>query len=163
MCLTLIALINILHYYAIGDNAWKPNTLKSRLQPYFRQAFSYNLNYSQNGKFRYRERILDVESRPVGTAFEDSSYAYKHKNALFITIDVFYQKSPREQIGDAGTVTGQVQGRHLEWFGRILDAGRKHPDVRHIFVQGHLPVLYPVRKSKSSGMYMDNLENSDFW
>ena len=104
-----------------------------------------------------------MPSRPIGTDFEDSSYAYIHKNVLIVTMDIFYQKSPSENIGMAGTVTGQVNDEHLNWFNKVLSAGRNHTDVKHIFVQAHFPVLFPVRKSKNSGMYMDFLEESDFW
>ena len=151
------------NFCATGDNPWRPRSLKSRLQPNFRETFARNLNYNQRGQFRFQKSILGVSSSPTGTDFEDSSYALIHKNVLIITIDVFYQESPWNAINMKDTVTGQVNGAHLQWFNQVLLAGRNHPDVKHTFVQGHFPVLYPVRKTKSSGMYMQYQEESDYW
>ncbi len=73
-----------------------------------------------------------------------------------------YQKSPKVDAGTSGTVAGIIEGEHLKWFKSILEEGQKQPDVNFIFVQGHFPVLFPVKRVKSSGIYMESDETSDF-
>jgi len=77
-----------------GDNSWLVNSTTSWLQPQFGETFSRNFNYNPYGKFRFTDSVLDVTSRPVGTQFEDSSYALIHKNALIVTIDIIDQEFP---------------------------------------------------------------------
>ena len=110
--------------------------MKSKLQPEFRQTFANNFNFNYDGEFIYNTPIGGVPSRPFGTDFEETSHAHIHRNVLIVTIDVLYQKSPSEEIGPAGTVTGAVNGEHLKWFDQILEAGGKDPFVKHIFVHG---------------------------
>lgn len=145
-----------------GDNPWKANTSKSYLQPDFMGTFGDNINHGIDNEFLYDGQIGEASSRPFGTAFEGTSYAHVHKNTLIVTVNVLYQEDPEKTISDTGTVTGSINGAHLEWFEQILEEGQDHPDVKHIFVQGHFPALFPVRKVQSSGIYMDGHDESDF-
>ena len=43
---------------------------------------------SENYSF-FTDDIDGVPSRPVGTPFEGTSFAYRHRNALFISVDAF--------------------------------------------------------------------------
>jgi len=149
--------------HELGDNSWEKDSNKSTLQPQFREAFTSNFNFDYDGNPKYTESIGSVSSRPIGTVYENSSYAYIHLNTLIVTVDVLFQESPSVEIGAYGTVTGQVNSEHLTWFKSVLEEGNGLSAVKHIVVQGHLPVLYPVRKTSSSGMYMDNHEKSGFW
>ena len=56
-----------------------------------------------------------------------------------------------------------MNGEHLQWLDNVLGEASQLSEVKHIIVQGHFPVLFPVKKTKSSGMYMDQHEDSDFW
>jgi hypothetical protein len=136
--------------------------MKSILQPEFRKTFSDNINYDFNGNFLYSKDIGNLSSIPFGTIFEGTSHAYINRNTLIVTINVLDQQSPKKDIGETGTVTGRVSGAHLDWFDSILREGRRNNVVKHIFVQGHFPVLFPVRKVQSSGMYIDDHDNSPF-
>ena len=79
-------------------------------------------------------------------------------------MDVLHQQSPSDRLGEDGSITGQVTGDHLEWFDSILQAGQNRTQVKHMIVQGHFPALFPVRKIKSSGIYMKkDGTNSKFW
>ncbi len=150
--------------HEVGDNPWPVGNAVSAHQAEFRQAFAKGFNIKpEDGKFRYDKPIGKAPSRPMGTKYEETSFAYQHKNVLFVTVDVFYQEDPEKQIGPQGSVTGTVVGRHLEWFDQVLSEARKDPGIRHIFVQAHLPVLQPVRRVNSSGMLMDREMESDFW
>ena len=150
--------------HELGDNPWPPGTAVSRCQPQFRKAFAkvFNIN-PDNGEFIYDKPIGEAASRPLGTKYETTSYAYQHKNVLFVTVDVFHQEDPDKKIGMQGTVTGAVTGKHLAWLDHVLSEARKDANIKHIFVQSHLPVLQPVRRINSSGMLMDGEMESDFW
>jgi hypothetical protein len=149
--------------FPLGDNPWSEGSAKSKLQSEFRKTFTNNFNLSYDGSHRFNSSIGEVPSRPINTIYSGTSHAYIHKNALIVTVDVLYQKNPYAVIGKKGTVDGQVTGPHLDWLDNVLKAGRNLPQVKHIFVQGHFPVLHPVRKNKSSGQLMTNNEASEFW
>ena len=138
----------------------------------FRRALAKELNEvedeSGNRSFKYTDPIGNANSRPLGTIYEDTSYAYVHKNALFITIDVYHVLeenyfSRKQGQGGSGAVTGTVVGDHLKWFENVLVEADKDDSIKHKFVQAHLPVVEPVRKINSSSMAFDKGANSDFW
>ncbi len=150
--------------HEVGDNPWPLGTAVSKHQAEFREAFSNVFNMDPDGgHFRYDKPIGKAPSRPLGTKYEATSYAYQHKNVLFVTVDVFHQEDPDKQIGMQGSVTGAVVGKHLAWLDHVLSEARKDSSIKHIFVQSHLPVLQPVRRINSSGMLMDDEMESDFW
>jgi hypothetical protein len=60
-------------------------------------------------------------------------------------------------------VIGTVVGEHLQWLEEVLSEARKDAGIKHILVQSHLPVIYPVRKVNSSGMLMDDGIENPFW
>ena len=150
--------------HEVGDNPWPPGTAVSKHQAEFREAFAnvFNVN-PDGGQFIYDKPIGEAASRPLGTKYEATSYAYQHKNVLFVTVDVFHQEDPDKKIGMQGTVTGAVTGKHLAWLDHVLSEAGKDASIKHIFVQAHLPVLQPVRRINSSGMLMDGEMESDFW
>ena len=86
-----------------------------------------------------------------GTAFY-----WVHKNALFVSVDVF-EKGKSNQ----GEIAAGVTDKQLEWFDNILNKYR--PKVDHILVMGHTPILRPVRTFSSSGMLTVKGRDSDFW
>jgi len=150
--------------HEVGDNPWPAGSAVSRYQPQFRETFAKSFNYSSNkSSFKYTNKIGSADSRPLGTKYEDTSYAYQYKNVLFITVDVFHQQDYQTAIGEQGTVTGTVVGPHLLWLESVLSEAGKDTSIKHIFVQAHLPVIYPVRKVSSSGMLIDDGEDNDFW
>jgi len=155
-----------------GGNPWNPNTTHLRVQPQFRETYQRNFNRdTQTGQFLFSEPIGSSPSRPLGTPFENTSYAYRYKNALFITLDAFrliddytqkfWDKSTGR--GGQGAVTCTIDGKHLDWLENVLKEARRDLTIKHIFVQAHVPVLQPVRKVNSSGQFMDDAEKSEFW
>ncbi|NQY62802.1 MAG: metallophosphoesterase [Alteromonadaceae bacterium] len=150
--------------HEVGDNPWPVASDVSKYQAEFRESFANAFNYSTDGStFKYSDKIGSADSRPLGTIYENTSYAYQHKNVLFVTMDVFHQQDYKTAIGEEGTVTGTVVGPHLTWFETVLSEARKDATIKHIFVQSHLPVIYPVRKVSSSGMLIDNGVDNPFW
>lgn len=156
--------------HEIGGNSWgQQNKRKLDALPAFHSTFTkwYN-THPTTDQFLFPKPIGSVPSRPLGTKFESSSYAYKHKNALFITLDGFKQLPEpfidrKHGTGGEGVITCTVDGEHLKWLRKILRAAKKDNSIRHIFVQSHLPVIQPVRKVACSGQFMDNGEESAFW
>ena len=125
---------------------------------------------NKKGEFLFRKSIGTVSSQPLGTAQEKTSFAYRHKNVLFITVDAFQRVYPKKNvldrrhgIGGEGGVRCTVEGDHLAWFENVLREARKDKSIQHVFVQAHLPVLQPIRKVQSSGQFFDKAENSQFW
>ncbi len=150
--------------HEMGDNPWPAGSAVSRCQPQFRESFAKEFNFNPDGgRFLYEKPIGAAASQPLGTKHENTSYAYRHKNVLFVTVDVFHQEHPDKNIGDEGSVTGTVVGDHLEWLDHVLAEARKDASIKHILVQSHLPVIYPVRKVNSSGMLMDDGVENPFW
>jgi hypothetical protein len=86
-----------------------------------------------------------------GTAFY-----WVHKNALFVSVDVF-EKGKSNQ----GEIAAGVTGEQLEWFEKVLS--ENGPKVDHIVVMGHTPILRPVRTFSSSGMLTVQGRDSGFW
>lgn len=137
--------------------------MKSKLQPEFRKALGNAFNLDYNGESRYKATIGTAPGRPIGSKYSETAYAYLHKNTLIVTVDPFYQESPEKEIAPSGTVAMRITGDQLVWLDNVLGEGRKLNAVKHIFVQAHVPVLHPVRKTRSSGQMMEKEENSDFW
>jgi len=149
--------------HELGDNPWPVGSAVARCQPQFREAFAREFNTAPDGSFLYQASIGTATSRPVGTPYERTSYALRHKNVLFVTVDVFHQEDATKVMGDQGSVTGTVTGKHLTWLDNVLGEARKDASIKHIIVQAHLPVIYPVRKVNSSGMMMDGGPDCAFW
>ena len=128
------------------------------------------MNQDENGSFLFNKKIGSADSRPLNTPYALTSYAYVHKNALFVTVDAFYQV-PGEKTyfnkelssGGEGVVTCTVTGSHLAWFENVLKEANKDASIKHIFVQAHVPILQPVRKIDCSGQFLNEAKVSDFW
>jgi hypothetical protein len=157
--------------HELGGNGWSPSSSKVRSLPQFRQGFIDEFNRDMEGNFRFQESIGNATARPLGTKFKETSFAHRHKNALFITIDAFHVVGQGEDpfldrkdgLGGEGIITCTVQGKHLDWLEEVLSEAQINRSINHIFVQAHLPILQPVRKVACSGQFMDGAENSNFW
>lgn len=78
--------------HELGDNYWEAGGSKLASLPYFREAFSNSFyGYGDNGKLKYMNSIGNADSRPKGTVFEGTSFAYQHENVLFVTVDVYQE------------------------------------------------------------------------
>jgi len=157
--------------HEIGGNGWgKGDVRHMEALPVFRSSFAkwYNTDYTTGKLLQLRERIGPVYSRPHGTQFENTTYAYQHKNVLFITIDAFKQMPDAlfdraHGVGGEGVITCTVDGTHLAWFEQILKEARNNGSISHIIVQAHVPVIQPIRQVACSGQFMDYGEKSAFW
>jgi len=155
--------------HELGGNSWRPNSTKVNSLDEYRQGFAEGFNkIPKTGVFRFRKPIGLAPSRPMNTPFQGTSYAYRHKNVLFITLDAFVKMSDiyidrKHGLGGEGMLTCTMEGKHLVWFESVLKEARKDDTIKHIIVQAHLPIIQPVRKVSCSGQFMDRGEESAFW
>ncbi len=124
--------------HEIGDNPWKSDK-KLNAVKYYKKAFANHLGMPRNGPDHMK-----------GTAFW-----WRHKNVLFISVDVFESGQSNQGFIKAG-----VSGVQLQWMEEAL---MQNNEVDHKIVLGHTPVLGPVRKWSSSGLMVKEGRNSDFW
>lgn len=141
----------------IGDNDWAANQDKAFLVPTHKQQWAKHFTLDANGNPLFA-------IRPVGTAFENTAYAVRHKNVLIVTVDVFRQDDPAVSIdSNTGSVRNDVIGEQLAWLDSTLASAAVDPQIDHVIVQGHVPVLGPVRKQNSSGLMLRGGGDSEFW
>jgi hypothetical protein len=133
--------------HEIGDNPWPSGSFKLAAVPTFKNAWADAFTRTATGGHRYR-------ARPVGTAAEDTAYAVRIANTLIVTVDVF-------RLGKDGVDVTVADGQ-LRWLDRLLSRARRN-GVQNIIVQGHTPVLGPVRSRHSSDLMMDGGDDSEFW
>lgn len=147
----------------VGDNKWGPHGADAKTDSLtqFRDSFVHAL-YKDPNTAEYifiNDGIGNTHPTPYGTDYEYTSFSHRHKNVLFITVDVFHEVSNYDYfdrsngLGGEGIITGDVTGLHLEWFEEVLIEARKDSSINHIIVQAHLPILQPVRTVHSSGMF----------
>ncbi len=122
----------------VGDNPWPEG--KAELVPHFKAKFR-----------EYMKMPLNGPDHMKGTAFW-----WKHRDVLFICVDVFEEGDGRRQ----GKVNTQVTGKQLAWLEQVLQENR---DAQHIIVMGHTPILGPVRKWSSSGLMLSGGRESPLW
>ncbi|GFH57818.1 hypothetical protein CTEN210_14294 [Chaetoceros tenuissimus] len=157
--------------HEIGDNGWQPKSDHTNSLGQYHKGFVESLYLDPtSGEYIYKNlKLGNTHITPYGTPFEYTSFAHVHKNILFVTMDVFKQVSSSlfqktsGGIGGNGVVTADVDGDHLKWLEDILREGSNNPSIKHIFVQGHVPVITPVQRSASSSMTFDRQEESNFW
>lgn len=102
-------------------------------------------------------QILDQHGMPQNGPehLKGTAFWWKHKNVLFISVDVFESGE-----SDQGFIKAGVTGEQLSWLIEVLDANK---DVDHRIVMGHTPILGPVRKWSSSGLMIKEGRQSEFW
>ncbi len=139
----------------VGDNPWGVDEDKSYLLGTYRSVYASHVTQSQ-GISRYG-------NRPLGTPYADTAYAFKYRNVLLVTVDVFHQRDPSTELSSEGTVAFEIEGGQLDWLKQVLAQGRGDSSVAHIIVQGHVPVLGPVRAQSSSRLMLAGGPASPFW
>jgi hypothetical protein len=148
--------------HEIGDNPWPRGSEATITLPVFRQGFANHFTLkSPFGESRFEKPIGNAPPRPIGTIYEHTSNAIQYKNVLFITLDVFRYDGKDIILGEEGLVCGDITGKHLEWLGNVLMEAQNISSIKHIVVQAHLPIIYPVRKYASSGMIMSGDKNNN--
>jgi hypothetical protein len=143
--------------HELGDNNWSAGGARSRMVPTYKEAFSRWFTQVPAGASSGTPRYA---SRPIGTVYENTAYAFQHNNVLMVMVDEFRQDDPSTSLGANGSVLPTVDNGlastttddQLAWLQGVLAAGRADPTVDWIIVQGHMPVLRPVRVRNSSNL-----------
>jgi len=132
--------------HELGDNPWRVGSFKLDAVPTYKRVWAEKFTRTPTGHRFAR--------RPVGTPFEDTAYAVRIANTMFVTVDVF---RPTQQ-----GVRLTVDGGQLRWLDKVLGNARRS-GVEHIVVQGHIPVLPDVRRRHSSALTMPGGAETLFW
>lgn len=142
----------------IGDINWPTTLDKSMLVDDFKSAWAKHFTRLEDGSPRYAER-------PEGTPFEDTAYAFKHKNMLVLSADLFNYDGGNELDPTRGAVAFDVTADQIQWIDEVFTATAADPEIEYLVVQGHLPVITPVRFQdfQSFNLGLDGGETSAFW
>ena len=157
----------------VGFNVNNQDKLFSSI-PSYRKGWVDSFMKTANGdNFKFNSNIGSTPSRPIGTDFEGTSYAYRYKNSLFIVVDVFRtidnENGAENYIdrengyGGEGAITCTMDNDHILWFESVLKAARSDESIKHIFVEAHVPIQHPVRKVNCSGQFLDDQAKSQLW
>lgn len=135
--------------HEIGDNDWDadgPN-------PY--SAFKHDaFRVFKNTFARHIVTPGGYAMRPRGAARRTAYATYLDPEVLLVSVDVFRRTDRR--------VVPQLDSDQLVWLGRVLRRARAR-GTDWILVQGHTPVLGPVRERSSSGLMYRRGADSAFW
>ncbi len=125
-------------YIAPGDHEYGDDQglRKMNLVPVFAEQFTSIFDFPQNGPEHKKER----------------AYSFARENLAVITVDTF------EDAGDHMSMT--VSGEQLEWFMKTLES---YQDKEFIIVQGHVPVIGPVKSKNSSANMLEGGPETGFW
>lgn len=128
-----------------GDNPWTAS--KRRLAPVFQQQFARYFTRTPSGRPRFPDH-------PAG---EHAGTAYAFRPApdvQVVTIDPFDITPGHDRI--------RVDRQQLQWLTRVLRKAQQD-GVRWTFVQGHVPILQPVRSRGSSELNYPGGARSRLW
>ena len=129
-----------------GDDPW--GRTKGSLARSFERAYRRHLG-------RLPEQGLTAPvSRPPGI-HHDSAYAVRPSpDVQLVTLNVFDIAADRHRI--------RVDDAQMRWLRQVL-AKAKRDGVRWTIVQGHTPILWPVRVRGSSGLHYEGGRSSQLW
>lgn len=128
-----------------GDDPW--------LRPKRERARDFERKYADH-LGRLPERYAKRVSRPNGV-HHDTAYALRPRpDVQLVTLNVFDITPQRQRI--------QVDAAQMRWLRNVL-AKAKRDGVTWVIVQGHTPILWPVRVRGSSGLHYDGGEKSELW
>jgi 3',5'-cyclic AMP phosphodiesterase CpdA len=128
-----------------GDNPWTVS--KRRLAPVFQQQFARYFTRTTAGRPRFRDHPNGVHA---GTA-----YAFRPApDVQVVTIDPFDIGPDRARL--------RVDRQQLRWLVGVLRSAQED-GVRWTIVQGHLPILEPVRSRGSSELHYPGGSRSRLW
>jgi len=146
-----------------GDNPWPVNSVRAKEFPYYREAFANAFNKDENGHTLYNGNIGSIPQRPLGTQYENTSYAMIHKNVMFVSLDVFRYENQQKKLGKEGVISSELSDDQALWLDNVLTAGHALKEIEFIVVQSHFPIKLPIFQNRSSGMTIERYENSNLW
>jgi len=137
--------------HELGDNPWPADSpgygrFKHRAFGTFLSAFGDALT-TEDGRPRFA-------SHPKGPSHRAAYSVRLAPEVLLVTVNVF-------QRTDADIVP-KIDDQQLAWLDKVLTRADED-GVDWVIVQGHTPVLGPVRAKGSSGLFYENGADSEFW
>jgi hypothetical protein len=152
-----LPMIGCIGDHEMGDNDWPVNDIKSQLANEFRGAFSTHFTRDDAGRLLY-------PLRPQSGDFAQTSFGLRWRDALFLSIDVFFQQDPGVSIHPATkTIRADMDATHLAWVDETLANRAGDSDIQLAVAMAHTPILAPVLKQSSSGMLYWKRDASDLW
>jgi len=150
----------------IGDNNWKVGSTKAQSVTTMKAAFSdalvdplfAGLNSSEEA---VNDPWADIRFSPGDTS--GTSFIYQQNNVLFLTVDMFHFEGANTKLGPNGAVKLEFTKQDIAWIQQVLDRADGDASVDHVIIQGHSPVLGPVKSSRSSALTLKRAEFSAFW
>jgi hypothetical protein len=128
-----------------GDNPWTVS--KRRLAPVFQEQFARYFTRTPSGRPRFRDHPKGLHA---GTA-----YAFRPAPEVqVVTIDPFDITPARART--------RVDRQQLRWLVGVLRSAQRD-GVQWTIVQGHLPILEPVRSRGSSELHYPGGARSRLW
>jgi len=128
-----------------GDDPW-PSAKRGRARDFERQYADHMGGLPE----RYAKKV----SRPKGI-HRDSAYALRPRpDVQLVTLNVFDITPQRQRV--------QLDPAQMRWLRNVL-AKAKRDRVPWVIVQGHTPILWPVRVRGSSGLHYDGGASSELW
>jgi hypothetical protein len=145
---------------AVGENdlgraPWPPTFDKAQLVDELKSVWGEHLTRLPGGLPRYADR-------PVGTPYEGTAYAFRHKNMLVVSADVFRFEAGAD-LGAQGSVAIDVGADQLAWMNQVFTAAAADPAIEYLVVQGNVPVIKPVRFQASGNLGLEGGATSPFW
>ncbi len=129
-----------------GDNPW--HAAKRRLAPLFEKEFARRFTRDRDGSPRYADR-------PRGSRHEHTAYAWRPRPSVqMVTINVFDITRPSARV--------RLDRIQMRWLERVLRKARAD-GVKWVIVQGHTPIVGPVRERGSSGLQYERGRDSQLW
>lgn len=129
-----------------GDDPW--DAAKLGRAPAFESAFARHVMAAPGGGPRFADR-------PRGSVHERSAYAWRPRaDVQVVTLNMFDVTSKRMRL--------RLDGAQMRWLVKVLAKARRD-GVRWTVVQGHLPVVGPVRIAGSSGLFYEGGRSSRLW
>lgn len=133
--------------HELGDNPWR-DPFHLRTVDVMRSVYARHHTRNPDGTARYAQR-------PVSTRFARSAYAVAlHPEVLLVTLDEFDNSDTGMRL--------RVTGDQLVWLRAVLRKARTD-GVQWVIVQGHLPILGPVRHRNSSNLMLRGGRQSALW
>ncbi|KQP63180.1 metallophosphoesterase family protein [Nocardioides sp. Leaf285] len=150
--------------HEMGDNPWTSRgrtddygtwlDWKRRNQTLFKDLFGeFALNYGPDPVVRRTSYV----SRPTSGPSQKTAYAsLVDPTTLLVTIDVFHTTP------DGSDVVAKVDDAQLAWLESVL-ANAQRAGIPWVIVQGHTPIVVPVRTRFSSALKYQGGTNSALW
>ena len=134
-----------------GDDPWARR--KGALARSFEGAYARHLGRQPERIARSRFDGVRV-SRPRGV-HRTTAYALRPRpDVQLITLNVFDITPQRSRV--------RLDEQQMRWLKQVLRRAERDR-VRWIVVQGHTPILWPVRKKGSSGLHYEGGRRSELW